>query len=82
MDYQNYNPRLAALTEARTLLTDAVKAAMAEGTLPEADLPDFIVEIPADVKNGDVASNLAMAGARVSTRRPARSPRPSPPSWT
>ena len=55
---------------------------MAEGTLPEADLPDFIVEIPADVKNGDVASNLAMAGARVSTRRPARSPRPSPPSWT
>ena len=27
MDYQNYNPRLAALTEARTLLTDAVQAA-------------------------------------------------------
>ena len=59
MDYQNYNPRLAALTEARTLLTNAAKAAMADGTLPEADLPDFIVEIPADVKNGDVASNLA-----------------------
>ena len=70
MDYQNYNPRLAALTEARTLLTDAVKAAMAEGTLPEADLPDFIVEIPADVKNGDVASNLAMAGARVFHKAP------------
>ena len=70
MDYQNYNPRLAALTEARTLLTDAVKAAMADGTLPEADLPDFIVEIPADVKNGDVASNLAMAGARVFRKAP------------
>ena len=70
MDYQNYNPRLAALTEARTLLTDAAKAAMADGTLPEADLPDFIVEIPADVKNGDVASNLAMAGARVFRKAP------------
>ena len=70
MDYQNYNPRLAALIEARTLLTDAAKAAMADGTLPEADLPDFIVEIPADVKNGDVASNLAMAGARVFRKAP------------
>ncbi len=70
MDYQNYNPRLAALTEARTLLTNAAKAAMADGTLPEADLPDFIVEIPADVKNGDVASNLAMTGARAFRKVP------------
>lgn len=70
MDYQNYNPRLAALTQARTLLTDAAKAAMADGTLPAAELPDFIVEIPADVKNGDVASNLAMAGARVFRKAP------------
>ena len=70
MDYQNYNPRLAVLTEARTLLTNAAKAAMADGTLPEADLPDFIVEIPADVKNGDVASNLAMTGARAFRKAP------------
>ena len=70
MDYQNYNPRLAALTEARTLLTNAAKAAMADGALPEADLPDFIVEIPADVKNGDVASNLAMTGARAFRKAP------------
>lgn len=81
MDYQYYNPRQAALTEARTLLADAARAAMADGTLPEAELPEFIVEIPADVKNGDVASNLAMAGAPCG-RRAARSPRPSPPTWT
>lgn len=62
MDYKNYNPRAAALAQARTLLTDAVKAAVVDGTLPEAALPDFIVEIPADVKNGDIASNVAMAG--------------------
>ncbi len=54
--YQNYNPRQAALDEARALLTAAAKAAMADGTLPEAELPAFIVEIPADVKNGDIAA--------------------------
>ena len=68
--YQNYNPRQAALNEARALLTAAAKAAMADGTLPEAELPAFIVEIPADVKNGDIASNLAMAGARTWRKAP------------
>ena len=70
MDYKNYNPRAAALAQARTLLTDAVKTAVADGTLPEAALPDFIVEIPADVKNGDIASNVAMAGARAFHKAP------------
>ena len=68
--YQNYNPRAAALAEARALLTEAAKAAMADGTLPEAELPAFIVEIPADVKNGDIASNIAMAGARTWRKAP------------
>ena len=44
--YQNYNPRQAALDEARALLTAAAKAAMADGTLPEAELPAFIVGDP------------------------------------
>ena len=70
MDYKNYNPRAAALAQARALLTDAVKAAVADGALPEAALPDFIVEIPADVKNGDIASNVAMAGARAFHKAP------------
>ena len=70
MDYNNSNPRQAALTEARALLTDAAKAAVADGALPAAELPDFIVEIPADVKNGDVASNIAMAGARAFHKAP------------
>ena len=68
--YQNYNPRQAALDEARALLTAAAKAAMADGALPEAELPAFIVEIPADVKNGDIASNIAMAGARSWRKAP------------
>ena len=70
MDYQYYNPRRAALEAARTLLTDAANAAIAKGALPEAPLPDFIVEIPADVKNGDVAANIAMVGARAFRKAP------------
>ncbi len=69
-DFQNYNPRQAALDEARALLAQAAQAAMAAGDLPQAALPAFIVEIPADVKNGDVASNLAMAGARTWRKAP------------
>ena len=68
--YQNYNPRQTALDEARALLTAAARAAMVDGTLPEAELPAFIVEIPADVKNGDIASNIAMAGARTWRKAP------------
>ena len=42
----------------------AMRAAIASGELPEAALPDFIIEIPADTKNGDFATNAAMAAAR------------------
>ena len=68
--YKNYNPRQASLDEARALLTQAAQAAMAAGDLPQVELPDFIVEIPADPKNGDVACNLALAGARVFKKAP------------
>ena len=70
MSYENYNPRAALLAQARDLLTRAAQAAMADGSLPEAELPGFIVEIPADPKNGNVASNLAMAGARAFRKAP------------
>ena len=35
MNYQNYNPRAALLAEAKALLEQAAKAAMADGSLPE-----------------------------------------------
>ena len=70
MDYQYYNPRKAALDTARSLMTAAARAAMEDGTLPQADLPDFVVEIPAAVKIGEVASNLALAGARAFRKAP------------
>ena len=39
--YQNYNPRAAALAEARALLTEAAKTAMADGTLPRGRAARF-----------------------------------------
>ena len=69
-DYRNYNPRQSSLEAARSLLTAAANAAMASGALPQTELPAFNVEIPADSKNGDVASNLAMVGARAFHKAP------------
>ena len=68
--FENYNPRQAALAEARALLSQAAQAAMDAGDLPAAELPAFIVEVPADAKNGDIASNIAMAGARTWRKAP------------
>ena len=43
----------------------AINAAVLKGELPEAEMPDFIIEKPSDKKNGDFSTNVAMAGARV-----------------
>ena len=64
-DFTGFDPKQTAMDEARALLTQAAKAAMESGALPQRELPAFIVEAPNDSKNGDLASNLAMAGARV-----------------
>ena len=47
------------------IVTAAVKKAQKKGLLPEAELAQFKVEIPADRKNGDYSTNAAMAHARV-----------------
>lgn len=46
-------------------IESAVKSAIENGDLPQADIPKFIIEKPADKKNGDFSSNIAMAGARA-----------------
>ena len=50
----------------------AVKAAMDKGALPAGDLPSFIIEEPADRSHGDIATNVAMAGARVFRMAPVK----------
>ena len=49
----------------RTKLETAIKAAQAAGELPEGELPSFVLEEPADRSHGDIATNVAMAGART-----------------
>ena len=55
--------------QATSSLQGCVKAAMekaiAAGQLPNADLPAFTLEVPADRAHGDWACNAAMAGART-----------------
>lgn len=63
--YKNYDLKQGAMDEARALLTLATKNAMTNGSLPEKEMPDFAVEVPNDVKNGDVSANIAMVGARA-----------------
>lgn len=54
----------------RNIIAAAVEKAMQNGDLPEAEAPDFIVEVPANKANGDYSSNVAMAGARVFKKAP------------
>lgn len=51
---------------------EAVQKAIDNGELCNAELPDFVIEKPADKKNGDFATNVAMAGARVFRTAPAK----------
>ena len=53
-------------------IIQAVKAAAENGELPVSDVPDFIIEKPADKKNGDFSTNIAMAGARLYHKAPKR----------
>ena len=46
-------------------ITEAIQAAQSLGELPEGEIPAFVLEEPADRSHGDIATNVAMAGARV-----------------
>ncbi len=60
----------------REQIDSAIKAAFAacfaDGSLPEAELPAFIIEVPGDVSHGDYATNAAMLGARAFRQAPAK----------
>ena len=54
----------------KEIIEKAVACAIENGELPQAEMPDFIIEIPANRANGDYSSNVAMAGARVFRKAP------------
>ncbi len=61
-----------AMTEVDALLKNAFKKAMQEGKLPENEIPQFTVEIPAETSHGDFASNAAMVSARTFRNAPVK----------
>ena len=54
-----------AKEQVSAVIEAAMKKAMTAGMLPEAELPAFTVERPADRSHGDFATNAAMASARA-----------------
>ena len=59
------NPVLDAKKQLNEIILNAVGRAVADGRLPAEAMPPFCIEIPADAKNGDFATNVAMASARA-----------------
>lgn len=54
-----------ATDELYALITAALKKAVADGEIPEAEIPAFNIEIPANRENGDYSSNIAFVCARA-----------------
>ena len=54
-----------ATTELRYTIRSAMEKACANGELPQADIPEFSIEVPADRAHGDWATNAAMVSARA-----------------
>ena len=54
-----------AVSQLKNAVTAAIKKAIENGELPQAQLYDFIIETPADTTHGDFATNAAMAGAKA-----------------
>lgn len=53
-----------AIESLKSAITNAINKAIENGELPKAEIPEFIIETPADTTHGDFATNAAMAGAK------------------
>lgn len=56
--------------ELKNIIVEAIKKAIADGALLEAEIPQFNIEKPANKDNGDYSTNVAMAGARAFKKAP------------
>lgn len=54
-----------ATNELKSTIRSALEKAIANGELPQAELPEFSIEVPADRAHGDWATNAAMVSART-----------------
>lgn len=61
-----------ATNELKRAVSAAVRRAQADGALPQAELPAFGVEIPADRSHGDWSANAALVSAKAFRMPPRR----------
>lgn len=54
----------------KKLINDAINRAISKGQLIDAEIPEFIIEIPTNKANGDYSSNAAMASAKAFKKSP------------
>lgn len=59
------NPIQDAKAQLHEVILAAAGRAVASGALAAEPIPAFTIEIPADPRNGDFASNAAMVSARA-----------------
>ena len=56
---------LQATADLKSAITAAMRKAIENGVLPQAEIPDFVVEVPTDHTHGDRAANAAMISAKA-----------------
>ena len=59
-----------AKDQAALLAMNAYRAAVADGTLPEAEVKTAPVEIPKDTANGDYTTTFALAASKALRQNP------------
>ena len=59
-----------AKEEIKNIIKDAALSAIKDGTLPEAELTDFNIEVPANRTHGDYAVNAAMVWSKLFRKVP------------
>ena len=60
----------SAKDQVARLAMDAYRAAVADGSLPEAEVKEAPVEIPKDTANGDYTTTFALAAAKLLRQQP------------
>lgn len=62
---------MSAINELRDKLSQEIKQAIIKSGLVTAEeIPDFVIEIPKDTKNGDFATNVAMQLTKIAKQAP------------
>lgn len=59
------NTQIKTIEAVRKAVENAIKTAIEKEELPSAEIPQFVIEEPADRSHGDLATNAAMAGAKA-----------------